>query len=188
MCGSHLVFQIHPSFLQLLIFFDSKMSRPPEHCSTPHPSLSISMDHSKSKSKSKRAEKGGSGEEDVVEWVLMEECWSEAEGEGGMLEGCAVRFIQDPYSSLLVVQSSSSYITINGNEETCGSSFSDCGTSLMATLHSTTPFITPPMHDAFLSDADADDHDHDHDHEVLPTFLGFRDHENEELLPPNSQL
>ncbi|KAJ1400669.1 hypothetical protein SESBI_29360 [Sesbania bispinosa] len=46
----------------------------------------------------------------------------------------AVRFIDDPYSSLLVFQSSSSYITINGNEETCGSSFSDSGTSLMASV------------------------------------------------------
>ncbi|CAK8564049.1 unnamed protein product [Lathyrus sativus] len=45
-----------------------------------------------------------------------------------------VTFINDPYSTLLVFQSSSSYVTINGNEESCGSSFSDFGTSLMASV------------------------------------------------------
>lgn len=45
-----------------------------------------------------------------------------------------VRFVDDPYSSLLVFQSSSSYITINGNEESCGSSFSEWDTSVMASV------------------------------------------------------
>ncbi|GAV77685.1 hypothetical protein CFOL_v3_21156 [Cephalotus follicularis] len=45
-----------------------------------------------------------------------------------------VKFINDPYSSLLISHSSSSYITINGNEETCGSSFSDSESSLMASV------------------------------------------------------
>jgi hypothetical protein len=54
---------------------------------------------------------------------LLQEDWEEA-----------VKFINDPYSSLLVFQSSSSYVTINGNEESCGSSFSDFGTSLMASI------------------------------------------------------
>ncbi|KAA8523246.1 hypothetical protein F0562_009669 [Nyssa sinensis] len=45
-----------------------------------------------------------------------------------------VKFIDNPYSSPLVFQSSSSYITINGNEESCGSSFSDSETSVMANI------------------------------------------------------
>ncbi|CAK9172325.1 unnamed protein product [Ilex paraguariensis] len=45
-----------------------------------------------------------------------------------------VKFIEDPYSSALIFQSSSSYITINGNEESCGSSFSDLDSSVMASI------------------------------------------------------
>ncbi|MED6216471.1 hypothetical protein PIB30_008171 [Stylosanthes scabra] len=72
-------------------------------------------------------------EEGVFLWELMEEWWCGAEEVLG--GACAAKFVEDPYSSLVVVQSSSSYVTINGNEESCGSSFSDTGTSLMATLH-----------------------------------------------------
>ncbi|XP_057500290.1 uncharacterized protein LOC130784433 [Actinidia eriantha] len=47
-----------------------------------------------------------------------------------------VRFIEYPYSSPLIFQSSpsSSYVTINGNEESCGSSFSDGESSVMASI------------------------------------------------------
>lgn len=47
-----------------------------------------------------------------------------------------VRFIDDPYSASLIydVSSSSSYVTINGNEESCGSSFSDSDSSVMASV------------------------------------------------------
>lgn len=45
-----------------------------------------------------------------------------------------VRFIDNPYSSPLIVQSSSAYVTINGNEESCGSSFSDSDSSFMASI------------------------------------------------------
>ncbi|KAL7095960.1 hypothetical protein ACP275_10G055300 [Erythranthe tilingii] len=45
-----------------------------------------------------------------------------------------VRFIDDPYSSLMIFQSSSAYVTINGNEESCGSSFSDSDSSVMASV------------------------------------------------------
>ncbi|KAK2645381.1 hypothetical protein Ddye_020576 [Dipteronia dyeriana] len=45
-----------------------------------------------------------------------------------------VKFIDNPYSSTLVFQSSSSYVTINGNEESCGSSFSDSDSSVMASV------------------------------------------------------
>ncbi|KAG8376145.1 hypothetical protein BUALT_Bualt09G0032800 [Buddleja alternifolia] len=46
-----------------------------------------------------------------------------------------VRFIDDPYSSPVIFQSSSAYVTINGNEESCGSSFSDADSSVMASVH-----------------------------------------------------
>ncbi|KAG8487545.1 hypothetical protein CXB51_016135 [Gossypium anomalum] len=45
-----------------------------------------------------------------------------------------VKFSDNPYSSALIFQSSSSYVTINGNEESCGSSFSDSESSVMASV------------------------------------------------------
>ncbi|KAJ8750847.1 hypothetical protein K2173_016028 [Erythroxylum novogranatense] len=46
-----------------------------------------------------------------------------------------VKFIDNPYSYLsLTFQSSSSCITINGNEESCGSSFSGSDSSVMASV------------------------------------------------------
>ncbi|XP_047324726.1 uncharacterized protein LOC124928236 [Impatiens glandulifera] len=45
-----------------------------------------------------------------------------------------VRFIENPYSAPLIFESSTSYITINGNEEYCGSSFSDSDASVMASI------------------------------------------------------
>ncbi|XP_039051006.1 uncharacterized protein LOC120192283 [Hibiscus syriacus] len=47
--------------------------------------------------------------------------------------GTRVRFSDNPYSSALIFQSSS-YITINGNEESCGSSFSESESSVMASI------------------------------------------------------
>ncbi|KAL3532615.1 hypothetical protein ACH5RR_006136 [Cinchona calisaya] len=46
-----------------------------------------------------------------------------------------VKFIEDPYTSPVIVQSSSAYVTINGNEEMCGSSFSDSDSSVMASVY-----------------------------------------------------
>ncbi|KAL4589514.1 hypothetical protein LXL04_002421 [Taraxacum kok-saghyz] len=43
-----------------------------------------------------------------------------------------VKIIDDPYWHPVVFQTAASYITINGNEELCGSSFSDSDTSYMA--------------------------------------------------------
>ncbi|KAE9464494.1 hypothetical protein C3L33_03563, partial [Rhododendron williamsianum] len=44
-----------------------------------------------------------------------------------------VRFVDNPhYAFPLIFQSSSSYVTINGNEESCGSSFSEMESSVMA--------------------------------------------------------
>ncbi|GMH04079.1 hypothetical protein Nepgr_005918 [Nepenthes gracilis] len=47
-----------------------------------------------------------------------------------------VKFISYPYSAPLIYESpaSSSYVTINGNEESCGSSFSDSASSFMASI------------------------------------------------------
>ncbi|CAN7140049.1 hypothetical protein BRARA_J01110 [Brassica rapa] len=47
-------------------------------------------------------------------------------------ESFRVRFIDDPYAVPVVVQSSTGYITINVNEESCGPSFSDSNASAMA--------------------------------------------------------
>lgn len=45
-----------------------------------------------------------------------------------------VKFIDNPYESLVIFQSSSSFVTINGNEESCGSSFSDSESSVMVSV------------------------------------------------------
>ncbi|KAL6984659.1 hypothetical protein U1Q18_018038, partial [Sarracenia purpurea var. burkii] len=45
-----------------------------------------------------------------------------------------VRFADFPFSLPLLFQSSSSFVTINGNEESCGSSFSDWESSMMASI------------------------------------------------------
>lgn len=49
-------------------------------------------------------------------------------------ESFRVRFIDDPYAVPVVVQSSTGYITINVNEESCGPSFSDSNASAMASV------------------------------------------------------
>lgn len=45
-----------------------------------------------------------------------------------------MRFINDPYSSPSTFQPSFPFVTINGNEESCGSSFSDFDCSVMASI------------------------------------------------------
>lgn len=85
-------------------------------------------------------------EEDMLAWLTLDEetvmelsklldpsqaAWSSA------LEHCnfKVKFIDNPYTSPpVVVQSSTAYVTINGNEESCGSSFSDSESSVMASV------------------------------------------------------
>ncbi|KAL3747285.1 hypothetical protein ACJRO7_016120 [Eucalyptus globulus] len=59
---------------------------------------------------------------------------SAAAGAGGDGFKFKVRFIDDPYASPLVFQSSSSFVTINGNEESCGSSFSESESTVMASI------------------------------------------------------
>ncbi|KAL0646731.1 hypothetical protein Bca4012_045022 [Brassica carinata] len=49
-------------------------------------------------------------------------------------ESFRVRFTDDPYAVPVVVQSSTGYITINVNEESCGPSFSDRNASAMASV------------------------------------------------------
>lgn len=79
-------------------------------------------------------------DDDILAWISVEE---ETVGELMMLLDDAeksrpmaekVKFIDDPYSSAMIFQSSSSYVTINGNEESCGSSFSDSDSSVMASV------------------------------------------------------
>ncbi|KAI6679624.1 hypothetical protein NL676_033505 [Syzygium grande] len=53
---------------------------------------------------------------------------------GGAAFNFKVRFIDDPYASPVVFQSSSSFVTINGNEESCGSSFSESESTVMASI------------------------------------------------------
>ncbi|KAK9697228.1 hypothetical protein RND81_08G023200 [Saponaria officinalis] len=57
---------------------------------------------------------------------------------------CPVKFVAYPYISP-PVEYSTSYVTINGNEETCGSSFSDTDTSLMASFDTATVDIADPL-------------------------------------------
>nr|GMC96190.1 Protein SON like [Ipomoea batatas]GME20419.1 Protein SON like [Ipomoea batatas] len=77
--------------------------------------------------------------EDMMAWLTLDD---EAMTELSKLldsettpqqQGCRVRFIEDPYSPPVIFQSSA-YITINGNEESCGSSFSDLDSSMMASI------------------------------------------------------
>ncbi|GLU10049.1 hypothetical protein SLE2022_268770 [Rubroshorea leprosula] len=94
-------------------------------------------------------EEGSNGDlgEDLLPWFSAD--WSDGESVADLLKQveCTdatstslaswattrVRFIDNPYSSQLIFQSSS-YITINGNEETCGSSFSDSESSVMVSV------------------------------------------------------
>ncbi|KAG7988735.1 hypothetical protein I3843_03G202900 [Carya illinoinensis] len=52
----------------------------------------------------------------------------------GSMKAAKVRFIEYPYSLPLIFQPSTSYVTINGNEESCGSSFSESDSSVMASV------------------------------------------------------
>ncbi|XP_038890889.1 uncharacterized protein LOC120080324 [Benincasa hispida] len=79
-------------------------------------------------------------DDDILAWISVEE---ETVGELMMLLDDVeksrpmeekVKFIDDPYSSAVIFQSSSSYVTINGNEESCGSSFSESDSSMMASV------------------------------------------------------
>ncbi|KAF3439605.1 hypothetical protein FNV43_RR17883 [Rhamnella rubrinervis] len=85
--------------------------------------------------------------EDIMAW-LSEETPSDDEVMNKLLEvdnselmdsncnsNLKVRFVDNPYSSSMIFQTTpSSYVTINGNEESCGSSFSDWESSVMATV------------------------------------------------------
>lgn len=82
----------------------------------------------------------GDMDDDILAWISLEE---ETVGELMMLLDDEeksrpveekVKFIEDPYSSAVIFQSSSSYVTINGNEESCGSSFSESDSSMMASV------------------------------------------------------
>jgi len=68
-----------------------------------------------------------SEEDDTVSQLM--EVLLDGEDDEDAPEKSSVRFVEDPYASPLVFRSS--YVTINGNEESCGSSFSDSDSSVM---------------------------------------------------------
>ncbi|PON50470.1 hypothetical protein PanWU01x14_223350 [Parasponia andersonii] len=91
--------------------------------------------------------------DDIFAWLLVDDDGTGAPASDQLVElldaaaaeedhGCPssgaapkVRFIENPYSSPLIFQTlPSSYVTINGNEESCGSSFSDWDSSVMASV------------------------------------------------------
>nr|GMD55792.1 Protein SON like [Ipomoea batatas] len=66
------------------------------------------------------------GEGDMIAWLNLDD--------DTMTElSKLVKFIHDPYSPTVIFKSSA-YVTINGNEESCGSSFSDQESSVMASI------------------------------------------------------
>lgn len=78
------------------------------------------------------------GGDDILAWLSAEDDNDtvsqlmellDGEDDEDAAEKSSVRFVEDPYASPLVFQSS--YVTINGNEESCGSSFSDSDSSVM---------------------------------------------------------
>lgn len=85
--------------------------------------------------------------EDIMAW-LSEETLSDDEVMNKLLDvdnsefmasnsnsNFKMRFVDNPYSSSMIFQTTpSSYVTINGNEESCGSSFSDWESSVMASV------------------------------------------------------
>ncbi|KDP33834.1 hypothetical protein JCGZ_07405 [Jatropha curcas] len=80
--------------------------------------------------------------DDIVAWLSMDDDTvnelmkfldTDPDGVTTSCTNTKVKFIESPYSSPLIFQSSS-YITINGNEESCGSSFSDWESSVMASV------------------------------------------------------
>ncbi|CAN6862064.1 unnamed protein product [Brassica oleracea] len=85
-----------------------------------------------------------------------------------------VRFIDDPYAVPVVVQSSTGYITINVNEESCGPSFSDSNASAMASVDASGLFGCCLGSNGAWStnDVRASENECQWDHELLARFLG----------------
>lgn len=82
---------------------------------------------------------GESGGGDMMAWLnLDDETMTELSKlldpeTASLQQEVRVRFIDDPYSPPVIFKSSA-YVTINGNEESCGSSFSDQESSVMANI------------------------------------------------------
>ncbi|KAG2299575.1 hypothetical protein Bca4012_011129 [Brassica carinata] len=89
-------------------------------------------------------------------------------------ESFRVRFIDDPYAVPVVVQSSTGYITINVNEESCGPSFSDSDASAMASVDASGLFgCCPGSNGAWSTDeVRASESECEWDDELLARFLG----------------
>lgn len=99
-------------------------------------SLSSKLKPEMEESESAAAAQEEDGSEAASAWLVVdEETASELSELLDALEAPPpVRFIDDPYSSPVAIQSSSAYVTINGNEESCGSSFSFSDSSVMASV------------------------------------------------------
>ncbi|CDP03162.1 unnamed protein product [Coffea canephora] len=65
---------------------------------------------------------------------LLDSSSLEASSSSAQQFNVKVRFIEDPYMTPVIFQSSSAYVTINGNEESCGSSYSDSDSTVMASV------------------------------------------------------
>lgn len=93
---------------------------------------------------------GNEDQDDVMEWLTLDdqtvtelsELLAASSSSSSSWEDSSsaqqfnfkVRFIEDPYMTPVIFQSSSAYVTINGNEESCGSSFSDSDSTVMASV------------------------------------------------------
>ncbi|KDO57777.1 hypothetical protein CISIN_1g029127mg [Citrus sinensis] len=87
---------------------------------------------------------GGDLGDDIMAWLSMDDDTmsqlmnlldtSSPNADSATARTTRVKFIDNPYKSLVIFQSSSSYVTINGNEESCGSSFSDSESSVMVSV------------------------------------------------------
>ncbi|KAF8102647.1 hypothetical protein N665_0197s0011 [Sinapis alba] len=89
-------------------------------------------------------------------------------------ESFRVRFIDDPYAVPVVVQSSTGYMTINVNEESCGPSFSDSNASAMASVDASGLFgCCLGLNGAWSTDeVRAGECECEWDDELLARFLG----------------
>ncbi|CAH8381629.1 unnamed protein product [Eruca vesicaria subsp. sativa] len=85
-----------------------------------------------------------------------------------------VRFIDDPYAVPVVVQSSTGYVTINVNGESCGPSFSDSNASAMASVDASGLFgCCLGLNGAWsTNEVIANENECEWDDELLARFLG----------------
>ncbi|KAM6583428.1 hypothetical protein CsatB_010430 [Cannabis sativa] len=96
-------------------------------------------------------------DDDILAWLSGEDDYSSETMSDQLMElldatvteessPSKVRFIENPYKPPGTFQTTpSSYVTINGNEESCGSSFSDRDSSVMVSVYTSGGFIGSQM-------------------------------------------